>query len=74
MRDVRWLTDREDPRTVLAVCVAILVFIAVFAEPMVDGGTPALWIVLVLAVALGQVAWATLRYRRWRGDREHDPS
>ena len=44
MRDVRWLTDREDPRTVLAVCVAILVFIAVFAEPMVDGGTPALWI------------------------------
>jgi hypothetical protein len=34
MRDVRWLTDREDPRTVLTVCLAILGLVALFAKPM----------------------------------------
>ena len=74
MRDVRWLTDRDDPRTVLAVCVGILAFIAVFAKPMLENGTPALWVLLVLAGAIGQLVWALLRYRRWRADRNDDLS
>lgn len=74
MRDIRWLTDREDPRTVLTVCVGILVFLAVFARPMVDNGMPALWVVLVLAGAVVQLGWAVLRYWRWRADRKHDLS
>lgn len=74
MRDVRWLTDREDPRTFLAGCVGLFVFLAVFSKSMVNGGVPAWWVVLVLAVDLGQVVWATVRYRRWRADRKHNPS
>ena len=72
MRDVRWLTDREDPRTVLTACVGILVFLAVFAKPMVDKGIPALWVALALAVAVVQLVWALRRYRRSRADRKHD--
>jgi protein-S-isoprenylcysteine O-methyltransferase Ste14 len=74
MRDVRWLTDREDPRTVLTVCLAILGLVALFAKPMRDQGTPAPWIVSVFGVALVQFVWAFVRYRRWRADRERDPS
>jgi membrane protein YdbS with pleckstrin-like domain len=74
MRDVRWLTDRDDPRTVLAVCAGILVFFAVFAKTWLNHGAPVLWVVVLLAVAVGQVVWAIIRYRRWRTDRERDPS
>lgn len=58
MRDVRWLTDREDPRTVLTVCLAILGLVVLFAKPMLDQGTPAPWIVSVFGVALVQFVWA----------------
>lgn len=72
MRDMRWLADREDPRTFLAACVGVLGLIGVFAKPMMDRGVPELWVLPILAVALIQVVWAVLRYRRWRADRDKD--
>ena len=74
MRDMRWLTDREDPRTVLMVCLAILVLATLFAKPMLDQGTPAPWIGSVIGVSILQFLWSFVRYRRWRGDRKRDRS
>lgn len=69
MRDMRWLTDTEDPRTVLTACLGILVLNALLAKPMVDQGAPALWIVSVLGVAVAQFVWALIRSQRWRANR-----
>lgn len=62
----RWLLDREDPRTVLAVCILILVFGVAMAAPMLHSGIPRAFLVIWYMVSVAQVIWAALRYRQWR--------
>lgn len=61
-----WLLDREDPRTVLAGCVLILVVGGAIAAPMLDSGMPVALLVVWLAVCVAQLIWAAIHYRRWR--------
>ncbi len=62
----RWLLDREDPRTVLAGCIAILVFGVAMAAPMLDSGIPLAFLLIWYVVSVGQLIWAALRYGQWR--------
>ena len=62
----RWLLDREDPRTVLAVCIFILAFGVAMAAPLLQSGIPPAFLVIWYLVSVAQLIWAALRYRRWR--------
>jgi hypothetical protein len=67
-----WITDREDPRTVLVVCVIVLA-VGLVAVPtmMREGGITAWFSAVWLVLATVQVIWATARLHRWRTrDRE----
>lgn len=62
----RWLLDREDPRTVLAVSIVILAFGVAVAPPMLDGGVPLAFLVIWYLVSVAQLVWAAIRFRNWR--------
>jgi hypothetical protein len=62
---------REDPRTVLTLCVVVLV-VGVFGTVafISDGGALAVVAVVWLVVAIGQLVWAWFKFRDWRSERE----
>lgn len=62
----RWLLDREDPRTVLAVSILILAFGVAVAAPMLASGIPLAFLVIWYVVSVAQLIWAAIRYRQWR--------
>ena len=66
----RWILDREDPRTIFVVTVAILAIGGLLAAPALDDGgwlsiLAATWIV----VSVAQLVWSIVKLRRWQQQR-----
>lgn len=61
-----WLFDREDPRTVLAISVLVLVVAIVVTA--LGTGIPGVFLAVWLAAAIAQVVYAVVRLARERMD------
>ena len=66
----QWITDMEDPGTVLTVSLAVLVggsatVVSMLSTGSLDALRAGVWVV----VSVGQLIWAQLRYLTWRGRR-----